>query len=108
MLEGQPSMTIAALVAAGRSTAGGANSGLPLIAVRPKRTVMSEFTDRLLILLIAVVGLGSLIIAWFGGFIVEGTSGMTQTIGLAVLVLLFIGAVIGVWHEFNEVDTERN
>ncbi|QLK26396.1 hypothetical protein HYG81_01890 [Natrinema zhouii] len=66
---------------------------------------MSEFTDRLLILIIAVVGLGSMIVAWLGGYIVAEMSGMTETVGLAVLVLLFIGALIGVWHEFNDINT---
>lgn len=68
---------------------------------------MSEFTDRLLLLIIAIVGLGSLIVAWIGGFVVAGMSGMTETIGLAVLVSLFLIALIGVWHEFNEIDTEQ-
>ncbi|WP_408958222.1 hypothetical protein [Natrinema sp. 74] len=69
---------------------------------------MGEFTDRLMILLIAVAGLGSLIIAWFGGFIVSGTAGWIENVGLAVLVLLFVGVLVGIWHEFNTTDTEQN
>lgn len=67
---------------------------------------MSEFTDRLLLLIIAVVGIGSLTIAWFGGFFVGSTSGWVRTVGLVALVGLLVLALIGVWHEFNDIDTE--
>ncbi|SEV88652.1 hypothetical protein [Natrinema salifodinae] len=67
---------------------------------------MGEFTDRLLILIIAVVGLGSLIIAWLGGFVVAEMGGWMEIGGLAVLVVLFLVALVGVWHEFNTVETE--
>lgn len=67
---------------------------------------MSEFTDRLLLLIIAVVGLGSLTVAWFGGFVVASASGWMRTAGLVVLVALFLLALIGVWHEFNDIDSE--
>ncbi len=68
---------------------------------------MGEYTDRLMILLIAVGGLGTLIVAWFGGFIVAGTSGWVETVGLTLLVLLFVGVLVGIWHEFNTTDTEQ-
>ncbi|WP_226479091.1 hypothetical protein [Natrinema amylolyticum] len=67
---------------------------------------MSEFTDRLLILIIAVVGLGSLIVAWFGGFVVAGMGGWMRTVGLAALVGLFLLSLVAVWHEFNDIDRE--
>lgn len=67
---------------------------------------MSEFTDRLLILIVAIVGLGSLIVAWIGGFVVGEMSGWMRTLGLAVLVALFLVVLVGVWHEFDEIDTE--
>lgn len=67
---------------------------------------MSEFTDRLLLLVIAVVGLGSLTVAWFGSFFVGSTSGWVRTAGLVALAVLFVLALVGVWHEFNDIDTE--
>lgn len=67
---------------------------------------MSEFTDRLLLLLIAVVSLGSLTVAWFGGFVVGSTSGWMRTAGLVALVALLLLLLIGVWHEFNDIDRE--
>ncbi|WP_222918922.1 hypothetical protein [Natrinema sp. SYSU A 869] len=69
---------------------------------------MSEFTDRLLILIIAVVGLGSLIVAWFGGFVMAGMAGWMQTVGLAALVALFLLSLVAVWHEFNDIDRKRS
>ncbi|WP_254764129.1 hypothetical protein [Natrinema marinum] len=68
---------------------------------------MGEYTDRLMILLIAGGGLGTFIVAWFGGFIVAGTGGWVENLGLAVLVLLFVGVLIGIWHELNSIDAEQ-
>lgn len=69
---------------------------------------MSELTDRLLILLIVAVSLGGLLIGWIGGFVVPALSGWRQTVGMAVLLLLFVAILIGIWFEFDRVDTDRD
>ncbi|WP_254523735.1 hypothetical protein [Natrinema caseinilyticum] len=69
---------------------------------------MSELTDRLLLLLIAFGSLGTLILAWFGGFIVAGTSGWLETVGLTLLVFPLVGTLIGIWYEFEAIDTDRS
>ncbi|WP_226483190.1 hypothetical protein [Natrinema amylolyticum] len=66
---------------------------------------MTEFTDRLLILLIAAVGFGSLLVGWFGGFVIPSTSGQLETVLMGVLVALFVAILIGIWVEFNRVST---
>lgn len=41
---------------------------------------MTEFTDRLLILLIAAGGFGGLLVGWFGGFVIPSTGGQLETV----------------------------
>ncbi|WP_254530416.1 hypothetical protein [Natrinema gelatinilyticum] len=68
---------------------------------------MSELSDRLLLLLVAFGSLGTLILAWFGGFLVAGTSGWVETVGLSLLALLLFGILIGIWHELKAIDPDQ-
>lgn len=68
---------------------------------------MSALSDRLLILLIAVVGLGSIIFAWFGGLAEAELGGLTQLwafVGLGVVLLIVL---VGVWLEATHIDHEQ-
>ncbi|WP_247000770.1 hypothetical protein [Halosolutus gelatinilyticus] len=69
---------------------------------------MSELTDRLLILLIAAVALGGILVGWIGGFVVPALGGWSDNIGMAVIAVLFVGILIGIWIEFNHIDTDRD
>ncbi|WP_306055388.1 hypothetical protein [Natronococcus wangiae] len=69
---------------------------------------MSEFTDRLLILVIVAVTLGGVLIGWVGGFLVPTLGGWRETVGIAVLSVLFVAILIGIWFEFNRIDTDRD
>lgn len=82
-----------------------ANSGCPLILVRIERTRMTEVTDRLLILLIAAGGFGSLLVGWLGGFVIPSTGGQLETVLMGVLILVFVAILIGIWIEFNSINT---
>lgn len=69
---------------------------------------MSELTDRLLILLIASVALGGMLVGWLGGFVVPALSGWSDNIGMAVIAVLFVGLLIGIWFEFDHIRTDRD
>ncbi|MFC7213537.1 hypothetical protein ACFQO4_05500 [Saliphagus sp. GCM10025334] len=68
---------------------------------------MSEFSDRLLILLMASVTLGSVLIGWVGGFLLPQVTGWGQNVGMAILFVVFVAALIGVWFELKSIDTDR-
>lgn len=66
---------------------------------------MTEFTDRLLILLIAAGGFGGLLVGWFGGFVIPSTGGQLETVLMGALIVLFLAVLVGIWIEFNSIDT---
>ncbi|SFS52244.1 hypothetical protein [Halostagnicola kamekurae] len=68
---------------------------------------MSELTDRLLILLIASVALGGMLVGWFGGFVVPALSGWSDNIGMAVIAVLFVAILIGIWFGFDRIRADR-
>ena len=69
---------------------------------------MSELTDRLLILLMASVGLGGMLVGWLGGYVVPALGGWSDNIGMAVIGVLFVAILIGIWFEFDHISTSRD
>lgn len=65
---------------------------------------MTEFTDRLVMLIIAATGLAVLVLGWTGGLIEAELEGTTETVLLAGVGLLFLGLLIAVWIEFSRID----
>lgn len=65
---------------------------------------MAELADRLVILIVAATGLAVLILGWAGGLVEAELAGWLETGLFFLLGLLFLGALVGIWHEFNEID----
>lgn len=64
---------------------------------------MGELSDRLLILIVAGTGLAVLLVGWAGGLVEAELAGMTESVVLGVLGLLFVAVLIGIWVEFGRV-----
>lgn len=69
---------------------------------------MSELTDRLMILLMAAIALGGMLVGWLGGFVVPMFGGWSDNIGMAVIGVLFVALLIGIWFEFDHINTDRD
>lgn len=65
---------------------------------------MAELADRLVILVVAATGLAVLIVGWAGGLVEAELAGWLENAVFLALGLLFLGALVGIWHEFNEID----
>lgn len=65
---------------------------------------MTDYGDRLLIMLVAATGLAVLFVGWAGG-LVEGTlAGTTETVVLAILGVVFLLVLVGIWRELGETE----
>lgn len=69
---------------------------------------MSQLSDRLLILLIGVVGFGSIIFAWFGGLVEAEFGGLPRQWGFIGLGIVLLIVLVGVWLEATHIDHERD
>lgn len=65
---------------------------------------MSEFTDRFFIMLLAFIGFGGFLFAIAGGWIMSDLEGTMQYVAIGGLGVIVVGLMIGIWHEFNEID----
>ncbi|WP_339102358.1 hypothetical protein [Haloterrigena salinisoli] len=66
---------------------------------------MTELADRLVILVIAGTGLIVFTLGWAGGLIESKALGEWQTALLVGLALVTILVLIGLWKEFNAINT---
>ena len=65
---------------------------------------MTDLGDRLIILLLAVIVLGSLILGFWGAFVVAEVPRGAQLALLGVIGLLIVGILAFVWMEFDLID----
>lgn len=61
---------------------------------------MTDLGDRMLLLLIAGTGLGSLLM-WWGGFVVAEVEGFRAYAFGALLLVIFLAALVLVWRSFR-------
>lgn len=69
---------------------------------------MGEFSDRLLLLIIAGTALLGLILGWAGGIVEAEAGGITEPILLVLLTGLAVILLIVIWHGFNSIDDDEN
>ncbi|QSW99994.1 hypothetical protein [Haloterrigena alkaliphila] len=66
---------------------------------------MSELSDRLLLLVIAGTGLIVFTVGWAGGLVESKALGEWQTVLIVALALVAILLLVGLWKEFDLIDT---
>lgn len=68
---------------------------------------MGEFSDRLVLLVIAGTALLVFSLGWAGGLVEAEAVGIAEPILLALLGGLALVLLIGIWFEFNTIDDEK-
>lgn len=68
---------------------------------------MTEFTDRVLILLIAAGALVAITLGWGRGLIRAQEGGIEQYLLVGAAALLVVGVMAGAWFAFDRIETRR-
>lgn len=68
---------------------------------------MAEFTDRLVILLIAAGALAAMTLGWGRGLIQGQDVGAEQYVLLGAGALVLLGVLAGVWVALDRIETRR-
>jgi uncharacterized membrane protein (DUF485 family) len=68
---------------------------------------MGEFSDRLIVLLVAATGLLVFLLGWTGGLVEAAIGGVTENVLFAVLALLFLIVLSGIWYEFRASEDKN-
>lgn len=64
---------------------------------------MTDVGDRLLLVLIAATGLGSLLM-WWGGFVEAEVEGTRAYVFGGFLLLIFLAALVLIWRSYQQMD----
>lgn len=69
---------------------------------------MGELSDRLVLIIIAGTALIVFLLGWAGGLVEAAAGGILELSLLALLGVIVIMLLIGIWLEFREIDDEKS
>lgn len=67
---------------------------------------MSELSDRILILIVAAVGIGGMFVAILGGLVEAELVGTPRTIVMVGLAGFVVAILVGLWFGFDRIEPE--
>lgn len=68
---------------------------------------MGEYSDRLMVLLVAATGLLVFVLGWTGGLVEAALSGVAENVLFTVLAFLFLTVLSGIWYEFRSTEDKN-
>ncbi|EMA30566.1 hypothetical protein [Halobiforma nitratireducens] len=67
---------------------------------------MNVSTDQLLIMVVAATGLAVVVGGWAGGLVHAEATGLEELALRGGIGVVFVAALLGLWHVFSELDEE--